>query len=270
MACESIEHYGGIGEVRALLKAQIQRAEAHKTGTQSSNKENTTALSSPPPTSLTVETHSPLPIQPSFEMYSPETEEGDAGDKSDMEDEEDEEEDSDSNADDDMVPEPEINPNFELPPAPVLSPLKANPCSGRLITFGTPPFLERRMAWGGESLLTLSMKTSTDLQQVRPQHRRYAPSLLSRDLPALSYPAPSAHSPYIDAPSSSPYPPPSPMPSYPEPTGPLCPSDFSSGDLAAPTNTFDDPSIMQAIIASMSPSGLDFNFNWTDGMGSLP
>jgi hypothetical protein len=271
---QSIEHYGGIGEVRALLKAQFQRAEARKSGTQTSNKENTTGrASSFLSTSLTIDTHPLLPIQPSFEMYSPETDESEVGEKSDMEDEEDEE-DSDSSADDDMVPEPEVNPHFELPPAPVLSPLKANPCSGRLVLCGTPPFLERRKAWGGDNLLTLSMKSSTDLQQVRPQNRGYSPSLLSRDLPTLSYTAPSAHSPYIDAPASSPYPPPSPVPSYPESPGSLSASDFSSSDLAATNNSFDDPSIMHAIIASMNPAGIDFNFggsiNWADGMGSLP
>jgi hypothetical protein len=150
----------------------------------------------------------------------------------------------------------------------VLSPLKANPCSGRLIVFGTPPFLERRQAWGGDNLLTLAMKTSVDLQQVRPQGRKYSISESSSgELPVLSYSAPP--SPYPESPQNSPYPPPPASP-YAEPSEPLSPPDFS-GELAAGTNSFDDPCIMQAIIASMTPSSMDFNFNWADGMGgTLP
>lgn len=250
----SIAHYGGIGEVRALLKAQIQRAEACNAGSQSSNKENTTGpASSPPSTPPSVDNSYSLPlIQPSFEMYSPETDEIEIGEKSDMEDEEDEE-DSDSSADDDMVPEPEVNPHFELPPAPVLSPHKTNPCSGRLVLFGTPPFLERRKAWGGDNLLVLSMKSSAEMQQVRPQKTVYSPPL------DLSFAAPPVHSHYTEASSSSSYSS-SPGPSYQEC---IATSDTSSGDLATNGPSYDDPSIMQAIINCMGP---DWGIDWTDGM----
>jgi hypothetical protein len=315
-----IEYYGGIGEVRAMLKAQIQRADALKVETHSSNKENNTALFSPPssPSALTAEAIPAPPIQPSFEMYSPESDEVEMADKSDLEDEEDEDEEAEEEEeeDDDMVPEPEVNPNFELPPAPVLSPLKANPsCPSQLVVFGTPPFLERRLAWGGDRLLTLGMKSSADLQQVRPLGRTYS-MMASPSSSALSYTdmhhhssaftESSAHSPYASAPGS-------PYQAGDSTTSGLSlslslssstdsSSDFASHDMGVSNNSFDDPSIMQAIIASMSPStagnvtvsvgvsciseagssdlgggaeigGMDFNFsaiNWTDGLGSLP
>jgi hypothetical protein len=186
-------------------------------------------------------------------MYSPETDEGEKFDA----DEDDNDNDSDGSIDDDIAPDT----NFDLPPPLVVSPLKANPLGGGVAAFGTPPFLERRQAWGGSDLVNLSMRPLIDLQQVRPDRKFSAPPPGTKLPPPSSFPVPS---------SISSRPPPPPPPSYPPETAEPNPTpDFSSD----PAEAYADPTIMQAIIASMDPSGVGFNFgniNWEDGMGLLP
>jgi hypothetical protein len=197
-------------------------------------------------------------------MYSPEADEGEVDEKSDADgdDEDDDDDDDDGSIVDDIPPDT----NFDLPPPLMVSPLKANPLGGGVTVFGTPPFLERRQAWGGDKLLSLSMKHSIELQQPRPARSNFpVPPPGAKLPPPSSFPVPSSI-------SSRPPPPPPPSPpvSYQETPNPHPTPDFSSD----PTESYADPTIMQAIIASMNPSSIDFNFgnavNWADDMGLLP
>jgi hypothetical protein len=243
--------------VRARVRADTQKAAAREAAAQSDGGlGNTVRPVVPSQASAAVEPNPTAAIRPSFEMYSPETD-VEADDKSDMDDDDDDDE-SDISIDDDIPPDT----NFDLPPPLIVSPLKANPLGGGVTVFGTPPFRERRQAWGGDKLVILSMKHSIELQQPRPPRGNLPIPLSGAKLPPpSSFPVPSS------IPSRPPPPPPISYQSTPESHST---PDFSSD----PTESYADPNIMQAIIASMSPSGMDFNFgggvNWGDSMSLSP
>jgi hypothetical protein len=192
-------------------------------------------------------------------MYSPEADDVEMDGKFDGEEDDDDDEDSDISIDDDIAPDT----NFDLPPPLIVSPLKANPLGGGIPVFGTPPFLERRQAWGGSGLIYLSMNHSAILQQLRPPRKFPVPPPGTKLPPPSSFPVPSSITSRPPPP-----PPPPPIPVYQEVSEPHHAPDFSSDP-----ESYSDPTIMQAIIASMSPSGMDFNFghvSWADGGGVEP
>jgi hypothetical protein len=97
-------------------------------------------------------------------MYSPKTDEGEA-EKSEVDDDDDDEDDDS----DGSVVNIAFQYQLRLPPPLIVSPLKADPLlGGGVAVFGTPPFLERRQARGGDKLVGLSMMHSNELQQPRP------------------------------------------------------------------------------------------------------
>jgi hypothetical protein len=67
-------------------------------------------------------------------------------------------------------------------------------------------------------------------------------------------------------------PPPPPLPQPPPSYQEIAESN-PTPDFSSDPESYADPTIMQAIIASMSPPSIDFNFGnvgWTDGTGLLP
>ena len=254
----------GMDEVRARVKADTQKAAAREAAARLLKDTPQAVLPNQPATE--VGSTPTTAIRPSFEMYSPDTDEADIDGKFDVDEEdEDDDDDDDESIDEDDTPP---NTNFDLPPPLMVSPLKANPLGGGAPEFGTPPFLERRLAWGGSGLMNLSMKCSVELQQVRPGRKVSTPPPGTKLPPPSSFPVPSTNPsrPPPPPPTLPPLAPPAPYQEAPNHTHPT--PDFSSD----PAESYADPTIMQAIIASMSPPSMDFNFgnmHWTDGMSLL-
>ena len=156
----SVQNHG-IEEVRARVKVDTQKAAAREAAARLVRGLDDTPHSVVLTQPAIIAEPEPNPlIQPSFEMYSPETDEAEKFDV----DEDDDGDDSNGSIDDDIAPDT----NFNLPPHLVVSPLKANPLGGGVAAFGTPPFLEQCQARGDSDLVNLSMRRSIDLQQVRP------------------------------------------------------------------------------------------------------
>ncbi|KIM73300.1 hypothetical protein PILCRDRAFT_93110 [Piloderma croceum F 1598] len=113
----------GMDEVRARVKADTQKAAAAAATARLYQGLNSPVTPSQP--TMEAEPTSVLPIRPSFEMYSPDADECEVDEKLDDDDEDDD--DSDESIEDDTAPDP----NFDLPPPLIVSPLKANPLGGR-------------------------------------------------------------------------------------------------------------------------------------------
>src|ERR1700683_3942571 len=117
-------------EVRARVKADTQKAAAREAAALPAQSINRAAHpAAPPQPAKATEPTTPV-IRPSFEMYSPETDAGEA-EKSDVDHDDDDDEDEDDDSDnsvDDIAPDT----NFDLPPPLIVSPLKANPLGGRV------------------------------------------------------------------------------------------------------------------------------------------
>ncbi|KAF7976781.1 hypothetical protein HWV62_5618 [Athelia sp. TMB] len=232
-----IQQYG-IEEVRARVRAEWARVAA--------------AEGSPSPKARPSGSGSE---GPAFEMYTPGTHGADDAEDFEFELDEYDEDEDDEGSVEDIVPEP----NFEfLPPT---SPTYSHPdasCSRgsaspappsqhtprrqrREPVRGTPPFLERRQAWGGKDLVVRSLLPAAALQRARPPPptRYVAPAPKQEAGLRLTYPGESMEEHHHPSPAPVLLPAPEP--------------ETCAAPAPDPTENFADPAIMQAIIASMNP-----------------